>query len=112
MQSIFTKVTHLQNVRQIFHEKTHYLRNEFVASYFFLEVFLGIWDLKKKQFLYDGVWTVVTIYPAWGLTHSDHAERHYDITCQQGLSEKWRPFLGKEQQSVKYFNIYVLQPGG
>ena len=90
------KVTHLQNVRQIFHEKTHYLRNEFVASYFFLEVFFfsffffGIWDFEKSSFC-KTVYVdsrLVTIYPAWGFTHSGHAERHYDITCQQGLSEK------------------------
>ena len=42
------KVTHLQNVRQIFHEKTHNLCNEFVASYFFLEGFLEYEILKKK----------------------------------------------------------------
>ena len=62
------KVTHLQNVRQIFHEKTYNLCNEFVASYFFfLKGFLE-YDIlkKKKQFLYDGVWTVVTYLPRLG----------------------------------------------
>ena len=65
------KVTHLQNVRQIFHEKTHYLRNEFVASYFFLELFFLEYGILKKK---SSFWTVVTIYPAWGLTHSGHTE--------------------------------------
>ena len=33
---------------------------------FFLEGFFGIRDFEKKQFLYDGVWTVVTYLPRLG----------------------------------------------
>ena len=88
------KVTHLQNVRQIFHEKTHISVMSLLRRIFFLKGFLEYEIWKKAVSVRQNVWTVVTYLPRLG-PHSGHAEHHDDITCQQGLSEKWRPFHGK-----------------